>query len=65
MPHVPFLIPGYGAQGGTAADVKHGFLPDGTGAIVNNSRGILYASSGKDWQKAAEKAAKEMAEALA
>ena len=65
MPHVPFLIPGYGAQGGTAADVKHGFLPDGTGAIVNNSRGIIYASGGRDWQKAVEIATKEMAEALA
>lgn len=64
MPHVPFLIPGYGAQGGSADDVKHGFLPDGSGAIVNSSRGILYASGGKDWQKAGGKAAKEMAEAL-
>lgn len=64
MPHIPFLIPGYGAQGGSAADVKHGFLPDGTGAIVNSSRSIIYASSGKDWQKAAEIAAKEMMEAL-
>ncbi len=64
MPHVPFLIPGYGAQGGRAADVRHGFLADGTGAIVNSARGILYASKGKDWQKAAEKAALTMAEDL-
>ncbi len=60
MPHVPFLIPGYGAQGGTAADVARGFLKDGTGAVVNSSRGILYASAGKDWAAAAEKAAKTM-----
>ncbi len=65
MPHIPFLIPGYGAQGGTADDVKYGFVPDGTGAIVNASRSILYASSGKDWKDAAEKAALEMAAALA
>ncbi|HLD07819.1 MAG TPA: orotidine-5'-phosphate decarboxylase [Candidatus Peribacterales bacterium] len=65
MPHVPFLIPGYGAQGGTATDVKHGFLKDGTGAIVNSSRSIIFASGGKDWQKAAEKAAEKMAKELA
>src|SRR3989344_4943313 len=62
MPHVPFLIPGYGAQGGTAADVKYGFIPDGTGAIVNASRSIIHASKGKDWKEAAGKAASEMAE---
>ncbi len=64
MPHVPFLIPGYGAQGGTADDVKRGFLPDGTGAIVNSSRGIIYASKEKDWKEAAGRAAQEMAEEL-
>lgn len=38
-----FLIPGYGAQGATAADIKHGFDGDGSGAVVNSSRGLLYA----------------------
>lgn len=37
------LIPGYGAQGGTAEDVKYAFNPDGLGAIINSSRGIIYA----------------------
>lgn len=64
MPHIPFLIPGYGAQGGTAEDVKHGFIPDGTGAIVNASRSILYASSGADWKEAAAKATTKMAEEI-
>lgn len=64
MPHVPFLIPGYGAQGGTAEDVAHGFLPDGTGAVVNSSRAILYASKGSDWASAASKAAETMASEL-
>lgn len=64
MPHVPFLIPGYGAQGGTAADVKHGFIADGTGAIVPAARSIIYASKGKDWKEAAAKAATTMAEEL-
>lgn len=62
MPHVPILIPGYGTQGGGAADVLGGFIPDGTGAIVNSSRGIIFASSGSDWKEAAEKATADMAE---
>jgi len=64
MPHIPFLIPGYGAQGGTAEDVKWGFLPDGTGAIVNASRSIIFASNGSDYREAAQKAAEKMAEEL-
>ena len=43
MPHTWFLVPGYGSQGGTAADVAGGFDGGGLGAIVNNSRGILFA----------------------
>ncbi len=65
MPHCPLLIPGYGAQGGTAADVKYGFVPNGTGAIVNSSRSIIYASKGADWKEAAQKAAANMAEEIA
>ena len=64
MPHVPFLIPGYGAQGGTAADIQHGFLPNGTGAVINASRSIIYASSREDWQEAAKKAVEEMAQEI-
>ncbi len=61
MPHIPFLIPGYGAQGGKAEDCRFGFLADGTGAIVNASRSILFASSGKDWREAAGREAEKMA----
>ncbi len=43
MPHTYFLVPGYGAQGGTAADLVHCFNEDGLGAIVNSSRGIIAA----------------------
>ena len=46
MPHTFFLVPGYGAQGGGAADVAPAFDKNGLGAIVNSSRGILCA-----WQK--------------
>ena len=43
MPHTYILVPGYGAQGGTGADLKHFFNKDGLGAIVNSSRGIIAA----------------------
>ena len=46
MPNTFFLVPGYGAQGGTAEDVAYAFDPYGRGAIVNSSRGIMCA-----WQK--------------
>jgi len=39
------LIPGYGAQGATASDIKYGFIQNGLGGIVNSSRGIIYAYS--------------------
>jgi orotidine-5'-phosphate decarboxylase len=37
------LIPGYGAQGAQAKDLKYGFHENGLGGIVNSSRGIIYA----------------------
>ena len=43
MPKSYFLVPGYGAQGGGAKDIFPCFNEDGLGAIVNSSRGILYA----------------------
>ena len=62
-----FLVPGYGAQGAGAADCAAAFRSDGTGAIVNASRSVLYAHSradcaGADWKKAVESAAKAFAE---
>ena len=47
LPHTFFLVPGYGAQGATADDLKGCFNADGIGAIVNSSRGIIGA-----WQNA-------------
>jgi orotidine-5'-phosphate decarboxylase len=61
MPHCLFLIPGYGAQGARAEDVKRGFLLGGTGAVANSSRSIIYASHSSDWQEAASRAARDMA----
>ncbi|MCI8886462.1 MAG: orotidine-5'-phosphate decarboxylase [Hungatella sp.] len=43
MPRNYFLVPGYGAQGGTAEDLRYCFNEDGLGAIVNSSRGIIAA----------------------
>lgn len=43
MPNTFFLVPGYGAQGGTVDDLKPCFNADGLGAIINNSRGINFA----------------------
>lgn len=42
MPKSYFLVPGYGAQGGSAEDILPCFHADGLGAVVNSSRGILY-----------------------
>ena len=62
MPRTFFLVPGYGAQGGTAEDVQHAFTRDGHGAIVNASRSIMCAwqktgRDGTDYQEAARSAA--------
>ncbi len=43
MPNTFILVPGYGAQGGKAADLVHYFKEDGLGAIINSSRGIIAA----------------------
>ncbi|MEY3458302.1 MAG: orotidine-5-phosphate decarboxylase [Planctomycetota bacterium] len=43
IPGVPFLVPGYGAQGGSSADTAGAFAADGLGALVNSSRGINFA----------------------
>jgi orotidine-5'-phosphate decarboxylase len=43
MPKTFILVPGYGAQGGKAEDLKYYFDKDGLGAIINSSRGIIAA----------------------
>lgn len=49
MKNTYFLVPGYGAQGGTAEDVVTCFNQDGLGAIVNSSRGIIAAHKSKEF----------------
>ena len=70
MPHTFLLVPGYGAQGGTAEDVQYAFQKDGHGAIVNSSRGIICAwqktgKDGMDYQEAARNAAIAMRDDIA
>lgn len=65
MPNTFFLVPGYGAQGATAEDVVVSFHENEGGAIVNSSRGLMFAYEKypwkdkidvKDWKKATEEA---------
>ncbi len=74
LPHTWFLVPGFGAQGGTARDVAPAFDAQGLGAIVNNSRGIIFAHSApayRDrfpadrWQDAVAAATRDMIAQLA
>jgi orotidine-5'-phosphate decarboxylase len=66
LPDVWLLVPGYGAQGATAADVKAAYRPDGLGAVVNSSRGVTFPfkPDDPDWESkvkaAAERAAAEL-----
>jgi orotidine-5'-phosphate decarboxylase len=65
LPRTPFLIPGYGAQGAGAAEIAGGFLAGGRGALVNSSRGILFACkqprhAGRPWKDATRAALAEM-----
>ena len=54
MPHTYFLVPGYGAQGGTAKDLANCFNEDGLGAVVNSSRGIIAAYKQEKYAKFGE-----------
>ena len=70
MPKAYILVPGYGAQGGTAKDLAPYFNEDGLGAIVNSSRGIIaaykqeqYAQFGEEnFAEASRKAVEDMVE---
>jgi orotidine-5'-phosphate decarboxylase len=66
FPSLFMLIPGYGAQGGTSEMIRAAFDRNGDGAIVNSSRGIIFAGRKGDesWEKAVERAALEMKESL-
>lgn len=65
-PEVIFLVPGYGAQGGAAADIASAFRNDGLGAVVNSSRGIIAAFKPDDgnWEQKVVAAAKSAIDEL-
>ena len=71
MPHAPILLPGFGFQGGSAEGLQAAFDDAGHGAIVNSSRGILWAHEREDlahlpsWQDRVDAAVDEMLLALA
>jgi len=72
MPNCIFLVPGFGAQGRTADEVARCFKPDGTGAIVNASRSVIYAFQndsyrdryGEDWRRCVEQGCRDLVSAI-
>lgn len=60
IPNSFLLVPGVGAQGGSLEEVCKYGMNANVGLLVNSSRGIIYASSEKDFSKAAAKKAKEL-----
>lgn len=67
LPQVWLLVPGYGAQGGSAADVKAAYRSDGLGAVVNSSRGVTFPfhPDDPDWEiKIVEAAKRAQAELM-
>lgn len=69
LPHTFFLIPGYGAQGGSAEMLKVCFDERGLGGVVNSSRGIICAYkdprySGMNYAEAARAASVDMQQDL-
>jgi orotidine-5'-phosphate decarboxylase len=70
MPQCYLLVPGYGAQGGTADEFRPYFNRDGLGAIVAAGRSVIFAYERPEyqkipWESAAERACKEFVEDLA
>lgn len=61
IPDYFLLVPGVGAQGGSLEAVSKNGMNDKCGLLVNSSRGIIYASSGKDFAIAAGRSAQKLA----
>jgi orotidine-5'-phosphate decarboxylase len=53
FPDLPFLVPGYGAQGAGAADVVSAFDRRGLGAVVNASRSLVFAYRAEEYSRLA------------
>jgi len=74
MPHAWILVPGFGRQGGRAADVRGAFHPDGLGALIVSARDVIFAHARPEmnagladsqWQSAVERACRDMLDRLA
>lgn len=63
-PEMPFLIPGVGVQGGDVQLAVAAGTANGGSVLINASRGILYASSKRDFAEAAAKEAQKSAKAI-
>jgi orotidine-5'-phosphate decarboxylase len=66
MPQTPWLVPGFGAQGGTIESIRPCFTSATGSAVVNASRSVIYAYESKpgDWRSAIGAAAAEFNEQL-
>lgn len=66
LPECYLLVPGFGAQGATAADVASAFRADGLGAVVNSSRGIIscFDPSESEWKDAVAQSTRTTIESL-
>lgn len=64
IPNSFLLVPGVGAQGGSLREVCNYGITKDVGLLVNSSRGIIYASNGKDFAQAASVKAKELQQAM-
>ncbi len=51
IPQHFLLVPGVGAQGGSLEEVAQNAITSDCGLLVNNSRQIIYANSGTDFQQ--------------
>ena len=65
VPNHFLLVPGVGAQGGSLQEVCQYGMNKDCGLLVNSSRGIIYASSGEDFENAAAEAAKKLQQEMA
>ena len=65
IPDSFLLIPGVGAQGGSLEEVAIDGLNQQCGLLVNSSRGIIYASSGNDFDQVAGQVARDLQEEMA
>jgi orotidine-5'-phosphate decarboxylase len=64
LPNHFLLVPGYGAQGGDLQTVSRLGMNKACGLLVNSSRGIIFASNGRDFAYTARKEAQKIAEEM-